>query len=72
MFTGPYGVAEGGAWQDWLMVKPEHLRLLPDAIQDVVAASLPAAYLTAQVTLTQAGFKPGMTGVGARDRRVSR
>ena len=31
------------------------------AIDDVVAASLPVAYLTAQITLTPAGFKPGMT-----------
>jgi NADPH:quinone reductase len=42
-------------------VRPEHLALVPDAIDDVVAASLPVAYLTAQVTLTLAGFKPGMT-----------
>jgi NADPH:quinone reductase len=61
MFTGPYGVGENGAWQDWLPVRPEHLALVPDAIDDVVAASLPVAYLTAQVTLTLAGFKPGMT-----------
>jgi len=61
MFTGPYGVGEGGAWQDWLLVRPEHLVLVPDTIDDVVAASLPVAYLTAQVTLTLAGFKPGMT-----------
>ena len=61
MFTGPYGVAENGAWQDWLLVRPEHLALVPDAIEDAVAASLPVAYLTAQITLTQAGFKPGMT-----------
>ena len=61
MFTGPYGVAENGAWQDWLQVRPEHLALVPDAIDDAVAASLPVAYLTAQITLTQAGFKPGMT-----------
>jgi NADPH:quinone reductase-like Zn-dependent oxidoreductase len=61
MFTGPYGVAENGAWQEWLLVRPEHLALVPDAIDDVVAASLPVAYLTAQVTLTLAGFKPGMT-----------
>jgi NADPH:quinone reductase-like Zn-dependent oxidoreductase len=61
MFTGPYGVAEPGAWQDWLLVRPEHLALVPDAIDDVVAASLPVAYLTAQVTLTLAEFKPGMT-----------
>jgi NADPH2:quinone reductase len=61
MFTGPYGVAENGAWQEWLLVKPEHLALVPDEIDDVVAASLPVAYLTAQVTLTLAEFKPGMT-----------
>ena len=34
---------------------------MPEAIEDVVAASLPVAYLTAQITLTLAGFKPGMT-----------
>jgi NADPH2:quinone reductase len=61
MFTGPYGVAENGAWQEWLLVRPEHLALVPDAVDDVVAASLPVAYLTAQVTLTLAEFKPGMT-----------
>jgi NADPH:quinone reductase-like Zn-dependent oxidoreductase len=41
MFTGPYGVAENGAWQEWLLVKPEHLALVPQAIDDVVAATLP-------------------------------
>jgi NADPH:quinone reductase len=61
MFTGPYGVAENGAWQEWLLVRPEHLAPVADAIDDVVAASLPVAYLTAQVTLTLAGFKAGMT-----------
>src|SRR6266436_2565406 len=61
MFTGPYGVRENGAWQEWLLAKPEDLAFVPDAIDDVVAASLPVAYLTAQITLTLAGFKPGMT-----------
>ena len=61
MFTGPYGVGENGAWQEWLLVRPEHLAIAPDPVDDVVAASLPVAYLTAQVTLTLAGFKPGMT-----------
>src|SRR6202453_1194196 len=60
MFTGPYGGAENGAWQEWLLVRPEHLALVPNAIDDVIAASLPVVYLTAQVTLTLAGFKPGM------------
>jgi NADPH2:quinone reductase len=32
MFTGPYGVGENGAWHDWLLVRPEHLALAPDAI----------------------------------------
>ena len=61
MFTGPYGVAENGAWQERLLVKPEHLALVPDAIDDIVAASLPVAYLTAQVTLTLSEFRPGKT-----------
>src|ERR1700721_3779757 len=63
MFTGPYGVSENGTWQEWLLARPEHLVLVPDAIDDVVAASLPVAYLTAQIALTQAGFKPGTTGL---------
>jgi NADPH2:quinone reductase len=60
MFTGPYGVSENGTWQEWLLARAEHLALVPDAIDDAVAASLPVAYLTGQVTLTLAGFKPGM------------
>ncbi len=60
MFTGPYGVRENGAWQEWLLARPEDLAFVPDAIDDIVAASLPVAYLTAQTTLTLAGFKPGM------------
>ncbi len=61
MFTGPYGVRENGAWQEWLLVRPEDLAVVPDAMDDVVAGSLPVAYLTAQITLTLAGFRPGMT-----------
>src|SRR6201984_2776349 len=61
MFTGPYGVGENGTWREWLLARPEHLALVPDAIGDIVAASLPVAYLTAQTTLTLAEFKPGKT-----------
>jgi NADPH2:quinone reductase len=61
MFTGPYGVRENGAWQEWLLARPEDLAIVPDAIDDVVAASLPVAYLAAQITLTLAGFKSGKT-----------
>ena len=41
MFTGPYGVRENGARQDWLLARPEHLPHVPDAIDDVVAATFP-------------------------------
>src|ERR1700681_1671753 len=41
MFTGPYGVRENGTWEEWLLVRPEDLALVPDTIEDVVAASLP-------------------------------
>jgi NADPH2:quinone reductase len=61
MFTGPYGVRENGTWQEWLLTRPQDLALVPDAIEDAVAASLPVAYLTAQITLTLAGFSPGKT-----------
>jgi NADPH:quinone reductase len=61
MFTGPYGVGLNGTWQEWLLTRPEDLASVPDAIEDAVAASLPVAYLTAQITLTLAGFKPGKT-----------
>jgi NADPH:quinone reductase-like Zn-dependent oxidoreductase len=61
MFAGPYGVRESGAWQEWLLVRPQDAALVPDAIDNVVAASFPVAYLTAQITLTLAGFKPGKT-----------
>jgi NADPH2:quinone reductase len=61
MFTGPYGASENGAWQERLLVKPEHLALVPDAIDDIVAASLPVAYLTAQITLTLSDFNPDKT-----------
>jgi NADPH:quinone reductase len=61
MFAGSYGVRENGAWEEWLLVRREDLVLIPNAIGNVVAASVPVAYLTAQITLTLAGFKPGKT-----------
>src|SRR6202049_256301 len=44
MFTGPYGVRENGAWQEWLLARPENLAFVPDAIDDVVAGRLPGGY----------------------------
>jgi NADPH:quinone reductase len=71
MFTGPYGVRENGAWQEWLLARPEDLAFVPDAIDDVVAASLPVAYLTADHA--DAGrIQAGQDGAGSGDRRVGR
>src|SRR5882672_12378602 len=61
MFTGPYGVFEDGAYSEWLNVRKEHLCLIPEGVDDVSAAGIPVAYLTAQVALTLAGFRAGKT-----------
>src|SRR5258708_4181197 len=61
MFTGAYGVFENGAYSEWLAVRKENLCLIPDGVDDVSAAGIPVAYLTAQVALTLAGFQAGKT-----------
>src|SRR5438128_6259828 len=61
LFTGPYGVAEDGTYSEWIAVREEDLCIIPDTIDDVAAGGMPVAYLTAQITLTQAGFAPGKT-----------
>jgi len=61
MFTGPYGVSEDGAYSEWLAVRKENLCLIPEGVDDVSAAGIPVAYLTAQIALTRAGFRAGKT-----------
>jgi NADPH2:quinone reductase len=61
MFTGPYGVSENGTYSEWLAVRKENLCLVPDNINDLSAAGVPVAYLTAQMTLSFAGFAKGKT-----------
>jgi NADPH2:quinone reductase len=61
MFTGPYGVLEDGAYSEWLAVRKENLCLIPRGVDDVSAAGIPIAYLTAQMALTRAGFHAGKT-----------
>ena len=58
MFTGPYGVSEDGAYGEWLAVRKEHICLIPEAIDDVTAAGVPVAYLTAHISLTLAHSRP--------------
>jgi NADPH2:quinone reductase len=61
MFTGLYGYSENGAYSEWLAVRKENLCLIPENIEDVSAAGIPVAYLTAQMTLSLAGFGKGKT-----------
>jgi NADPH2:quinone reductase len=61
MFTGPYGVSENGSYSEWLAVRKEDLCLIPDNVEDLSAAGVPVAYLTAQMTLSLAGFAKGKT-----------
>src|SRR6202166_3149353 len=61
MFWGTYGAFEDGAYREWIAVRKEDLCLIPDNVDDVSAAGVPVAYLTAQVALTLAGFRPGKT-----------
>jgi len=61
MFFGAYGAFEDGTYREWVAVRKEDLCLIPDNIDDVSAAGIPVAYLTAQVALTLAGFRAGKT-----------
>src|SRR5579863_3519794 len=61
MFWGAYGAFEDGTYCEWLAVRKEDLCLIPDGVDDISAAGIPVAYLTAQVALTLAGFRPGKT-----------
>jgi NADPH2:quinone reductase len=61
IFTGAYGVSEDGAYREWIAVREENLFLIPEGVDDVSAAGIPVAYLTAQIALTLAGFQAGKT-----------
>jgi NADPH:quinone reductase len=61
MVWGVYGAFENGTYCEWMAVRKEDLCLIPDNVDDVSAAGIPVAYLTAQVGLTLAGFGPGKT-----------
>jgi NADPH2:quinone reductase len=56
MFFGTYGAFEDGTDSEWVAVRKEDLCLIPDNVDDVSAAGIPVAYLTAQV-----GFRAGKT-----------
>jgi NADPH2:quinone reductase len=61
MFFGAYGAFEDGTYSEWVAVREEDLCLIPGNVDDVSAAGIPVAYLTAQVALARAGFQAGKT-----------
>ncbi len=61
MFFGAYGAFEDGTYSEWVAVRKEDLCLIPENVDDVNAAGIPVAYLTAQVALTRAAFRTGKT-----------
>src|SRR3989449_11160801 len=61
LFFGAYGAFEDGTYSEWVAVRKEDLCLIPDNVDDVSAAGIPVAYLTAQVALALADFRAGKT-----------
>ena len=59
MFTGPFGVFQQGTYAEYVAVPTELLCRIPDNIDDVSAAGIPVAYLTAYLALHNAGFAAG-------------
>src|SRR5439155_5251409 len=61
MFFGAYGAFEDRTYSERVAVQKEDLCLIPDNVDDVSAAGIPVAYLTAQVAITRDGFRAGKT-----------
>ena len=57
MFFGAYGAFQDGTYSEWVDVWKEDLCLIPDDVDDVSAAGIPVAYLTAQMALTWLVFR---------------
>jgi NADPH:quinone reductase-like Zn-dependent oxidoreductase len=60
-FAGPGGLARDGTYAEYALVPAASLAAIPDDIDDVLAATLPVAYLTAALTLRQARFAEGQS-----------
>jgi NADPH2:quinone reductase len=67
-FAGPGGVTRDGTFAEMTLVPSGNLAALPDEIPGEIAGGLPVAYLSAFLTLRQAGFGKGQSvlapGVG--------
>jgi NADPH2:quinone reductase len=61
MFFGLYGFAENGTYSEWLAVRKSDMVPIPKGLDEISAAGVPIAYLTAQIAMNAAGFAPGKT-----------
>ena len=64
MFTAPFG---NGSWQEYVQIKAEELQPIPDGVDDVTATAAVVGYLSAYLTLQQAGFAAGKSVLRACD-----
>jgi NADPH2:quinone reductase len=56
MFTAPFG---NGSWQEYVQINADELQPIPDGVDDVTATAAVVGYLSAYLTLQQAGFAAG-------------
>jgi NADPH2:quinone reductase len=67
-FAGPGGIGRDGTYADYTVIPVGNLAAIPDGVDDVLAATIPVAYLTAALALKRARFSEGQSvlapGVG--------
>lgn len=59
MVWGGFGVAHDGTWREYVAAQPHQMIPVPDNLSFEEAAAVPVAFVTAQLALTQNGFRPG-------------
>jgi len=69
MFTAPFG---NGSWQEYVQIKADELQPIPDGVDDVTATAAVVGYLSAYLTLQQAGFAAGKSLLAPESRRRCR
>ena len=60
-FAGPGGIGRDGTYAEYTSIPAGNLAAIPDEVDDVLAATLPVAYLTAALALKRARFSEGQS-----------
>lgn len=68
VYGGLLGIVQDGTWCEYLVADASQLHKVPDSVNLAEVAGMPLVYLTAQASLTEAGFQGGgsvlITGAG--------